>query len=87
MAVIQIPDELALQIEEGAQRAGESRDAFLREAVLLRLEDLKDCEPEFTDLQIAHLTEGVAQLRRGEKISSEDVDVWFAQLFQKLDAR
>jgi len=42
MATIQIPDDLASQIERGAQRAGESYDAFLREAVLSRLEDLED---------------------------------------------
>ena len=42
MATIQIPDDLASQIEQGAQRAGESYDAFLREAVLSRLEDLED---------------------------------------------
>jgi len=42
MATIQIPDELASQIEQGAQRAGESRDDFLREAVLSRLEDAED---------------------------------------------
>jgi RHH-type rel operon transcriptional repressor/antitoxin RelB len=42
MATIQIPDELANQIEQGAQRAGETYDAFLREAVLSRLEELED---------------------------------------------
>ncbi len=42
MTAIQIPDELAAQIEQGAQRAGETKDVFLREAVLSRLEDLED---------------------------------------------
>ena len=42
MATIQIPDELAAQIEQGAQRWGETSDDFLREAVLSRLEDLED---------------------------------------------
>ena len=42
MATIHIPDELAGQIEQGAQRTGETSDAFLREAVLSRLEDLED---------------------------------------------
>jgi predicted DNA-binding protein len=42
MATIQIPDELASQIAHGAQSAGETSDAFLREAVLSRLEDMQD---------------------------------------------
>jgi len=42
MVNIQIPDELASQMEKGAQSAGETRDAFLREAILSRLEDLED---------------------------------------------
>jgi RHH-type transcriptional regulator, rel operon repressor / antitoxin RelB len=42
MATIQIPDELASRIEQAAQRAGESSDHFLRQAVLSRLEDLED---------------------------------------------
>jgi len=42
MTTIQIPDELANQIEQAAQSAGETYDAFLREAVLSRLEDLQD---------------------------------------------
>jgi predicted DNA-binding protein len=42
MAAIQIPDELAEQIDQAAQRAGETRDVFLREAVQSRLDDLED---------------------------------------------
>jgi predicted DNA-binding protein len=42
MVNIQIPDELANQMEKGAQSAGETNDAFLREAILCRLEDLED---------------------------------------------
>ena len=42
MATIQIPDELERLIEHGAQRTGESRDVFLREAIRSHLEDLQD---------------------------------------------
>ncbi len=42
MTAIHIPDELAEQLEQGAQRAGETSDIFLRQAVLSRLEDLED---------------------------------------------
>ncbi|HWY99601.1 MAG TPA: ribbon-helix-helix protein, CopG family [Edaphobacter sp.] len=42
MAAIQIPDELAEQIDQAAQRAGEARDVFLREAVQSRLDDQDD---------------------------------------------
>jgi RHH-type transcriptional regulator, rel operon repressor / antitoxin RelB len=42
MAAIQIPDELAEQIEQAARRAGETKGVFLREAVQSRLDDLDD---------------------------------------------
>ena len=42
MVAIQIPDELAQQIQQAAQRAGETQDVFLREAVQSRLDDLED---------------------------------------------
>ena len=42
MTAIQIPDDLAEQIEQAAKLAGETRDVFLREAVLARLEDMED---------------------------------------------
>jgi RHH-type transcriptional regulator, rel operon repressor / antitoxin RelB len=42
MTAIQISDELAAQIEQSAQRAGESSADFIREAVLSRLEDMED---------------------------------------------
>lgn len=42
MPAIQVTEELAEQIEQGAHRAGQSYSDFLREAVLSRLEDLED---------------------------------------------
>ncbi len=44
MAAIEIPDELASQIEHAAQRAGQSRVAFLSKAVSSYTEDLEDLE-------------------------------------------
>lgn len=44
MAAIEIPDELASQIEHGAERAGQSRAAFLGKAVSSYTEDLEDLE-------------------------------------------
>ena len=42
MPAIQVSTELAEQIETGARQAGQTRDVFLREAVLSRLEDMED---------------------------------------------
>jgi predicted DNA-binding protein len=42
MATLQIPDELASLIELGAQRAGESREVFIREAIRSHIEDMQD---------------------------------------------
>lgn len=42
MVILQIPDELESLIELGAQRTGETRDVFLREAIRTRLEEIED---------------------------------------------
>jgi predicted DNA-binding protein len=44
MATLQIPQELAELIEQGAQRSGETHVSFLSEAVQSRLEDLEDLD-------------------------------------------
>ncbi len=62
MAAIEIPDELASQIEHAAQRAGQSRVAFLSKAVSSYTEDLED---------IAIVTERIND--PGERISFAQV--------------
>ena len=62
MAAIEIPDELASQIDHAAQRAGQSRIAFLSEAVLSYTEDMED---------LALTTERLKDI--GERTSLEDL--------------
>jgi predicted DNA-binding protein len=44
VVAIEVPDELASQIEHLALRAGQSNSAFLQQAVLSYREDLEDIE-------------------------------------------
>lgn len=52
MAAIEISDELASQIEYGAQRAGQSRVVFLSKAISSYTEDLEYIDSPPTALRI-----------------------------------
>ncbi len=84
MTAIQIPDELDRSLQQAAKLLGCPKDDLIREA----LETIAyRSDSELTEGEIAHLNEGVAQLKRGEKIPSEAVDQWFNELFERLEAR
>ncbi len=77
MATLQIPDELDAQLQQAADRLGCTKVDFLHEAVTARLEEQFAAEPEFTEEQIARMKHSIAQLDRGEVVTSEQVDKMF----------
>ncbi len=44
MTTVEIPDEIAEQLEHRARAAGRNVDSFIREALIAQLEDLEDIE-------------------------------------------
>jgi predicted DNA-binding protein len=42
MTTVQIPDEIAHEVEAWARAAGTDAETFVREAIIARLEDLED---------------------------------------------
>jgi predicted transcriptional regulator len=74
---VQIPPEIESQFEEVAQRTGESKDNLVREALLSYLEDRFAAETDFTEEQIARMKHSLAQLDRGEVVTSEQVNKKF----------
>ena len=77
MAIIQIPDELDAELQRAATRLGRTKDELVSEAVLARLEEQFAAQTEFSDEQIARMKHSIAQLDRGEVVTSEQVDKMF----------
>jgi predicted transcriptional regulator len=87
MATIQIPDELDSELQRAVTRLGRTKDEFVSEAVLARLEEHFASQTEFSEEQIARMKRSIAQLDRGEVITSEQVDKMFENWRQKRSPR
>ena len=77
MAMIQISDELGAELQAAAARLGRTKDEFVSEAVLTLLEEHSAPQTDFSDEQIARMKHSIAQLDRGEVVTSEQVDKKF----------
>jgi predicted transcriptional regulator len=77
MAMIQIPDELDAELQQAAVRLGRTKDDLIREAVLAQLEEQFAAQTEFSEEQIGRIRHSIAQLDRGEVVTSEQVDKTF----------
>lgn len=91
MAIIQITKSLDLALEDAARRAGLSKNELAQEILAANLEDVEQDESlpmsAFTEAQLARMQESVEQLNRGDRITSEQVDLKFKAFFAKLAAR
>ncbi len=85
MAAIQIPDTLDRSLQQSADRLGRPKDHLIQDLLQQHIEE--HSEPELTEAQIARMRESIAQLDRGEVVTSEAVDGWFNDLFKRLAAR
>jgi predicted transcriptional regulator len=77
MVTLQISEELDAELQQAADRLGCTKQDFLRDAVIARVEERCAAEVEFTEDQIARMRHSIAQLDRGEFITSELVDKKF----------
>jgi predicted transcriptional regulator len=78
MAAIHIPDELDAELQQAADSLGRTKEDFVREALCAPLEEQFATHSDFSDEQIAHMKHSIAQLDRGEGITSEQVDNMFS---------
>ncbi|ADW70272.1 ribbon-helix-helix domain-containing protein [Granulicella tundricola] len=83
---INLPAELEQSVDQLAARHGFTKDDFIRDAVEQRVAQYEE-EPELTEAQLAHLDEGVAQLRRGEFVPGEVIEAKLEKLLEELEAR
>jgi predicted transcriptional regulator len=77
MAAIQIPDELDAELQQAADSLGRTKDDLVREALCVPLEERFAAQSDFTEQQITRMKHSIAQLDRGETVTSEQVDVLF----------
>jgi predicted DNA-binding protein len=77
MAAIQIPAELDAELQNAADSLGRTKDDLVREALYAPLEEQFAAQSDFTEQQIARMKHSIAQLDRGEGITSEQVDNMF----------
>ena len=87
MANLQVPDYLESGLEASAARRGRTVEQLIEEIVATHIEQEFPAPENFTDDEIAHFKLSVAQLDRGERISSEEVGEFFKKLHVRLASR
>ncbi len=98
MAPLEIPEKYTEQLQALAQQDDRSVQAVVDEALSSYLfeRQLDSLHRQTTTLPVtqmpreevaALLQRRVEQSRRGDVITSEQVDVWFSDLFKELEAR
>lgn len=84
MANVHISDELDQRLQQTAQRLGCSKDELVAEALWSRADCL---ETPLSEPDVERMRESMAQLDRGEHVTSEQVDEFFRDWFKELEAR
>jgi predicted transcriptional regulator len=77
MVTLQISEELDAELQQAAERLGCTKNEFLRDAVIARVEEQFATEADLTEEQIARMKHSIAQLDRGEVVTSEQIDKKF----------
>jgi hypothetical protein len=87
MVNIEITDELAAVLDAAASRAGLSKEQLAEEILSANVEDISLPLSAFTEEQLNRLTESSQQIKRGEYVTSEEVDRRFDAFFRRSASR
>jgi hypothetical protein len=87
MLQLNLPEHIQAELESAAASQGRTPEQFLEEIVVAHLEQEFPAPENFTDAEIARFKRSIAQLDRGERVSSEQVDAFFADWFKEIEAR
>jgi hypothetical protein len=87
MVSIEITDELAAVLDAAARRAGLSKEELAEDILSTHIEDVALPPSAFTEQQLSRLKESVEQVKRGDVVTSEQVDAFFEDWFKELNAR
>ena len=85
MAIL-IPADLEQSVQQLAGRHGFAKEDFVRDAIEQRLAEYEE-EPVLTEAQLARMKESIAQLDRGEYVTSEQVEAKFSKWRSERAAR
>ena len=87
MASLQIPQHLEDQLLIEAECSGQTKEELAAEILAAHLGDESVPLSALTQEQLTRLQESVEQVKRGDLIAEEEVDKFFAEWFQELEAR
>ena len=85
--MIHISDELFSQLQRQSERLGCTQESLAEDAIEARLHVYAEPSEKLTTDQMARMEQSLAQLARGEVVSSEAVDEKFERFFRTLANR
>ncbi len=87
MASLQIPDHIEEELQLAAESSGRTKDEIAAEILAAHFGDESLPLSAFSEAQLSRLMESVEQIKRGEFVTSEQVDKKFEAWFAKRAAR
>jgi predicted transcriptional regulator len=87
MANIQIPDELHAELSQLAANSGTTEDHLVSAMLTRQLESLEVEEMPAIDPLVARMKNSIQELRRGEGMTTEELDAFFDSWFAEITAR
>jgi predicted transcriptional regulator len=87
MVKVQIPEDLDTLLAAAADRHRRTKAELLRDILSIQVEDESLSLDSVSETRIARLKESISQIKRGEVVTSEQVDQFFTEWLQELDAR
>jgi predicted transcriptional regulator len=87
MANLQIPEHLEDELQIAAEHTGRTKEEVAAEILEAHFQDASLPLSAFTEQQLARLMHSIEQVKRGEVVTSEEVDAKFRAWFAKRAAQ
>ena len=87
MTRLQIPETLTHELELAAEGSGRTKEQLAVEILDAHFADKALSLSELTEAQLPRLKESIDQIKRGEFIPAEQVNAFFEDWFNDLEAR
>ena len=87
MLNLELPEHLEAGLEASAVRRGRTKEELIEDIVSAHLEEEFAAQENFAPEEIARFQHGIAQLDRGERVTSDQVEARFEAFFKRQAAR
>jgi predicted transcriptional regulator len=87
MASLQIPEHIEEELQIAAKSSGRTKDDIAAEILGAHFGDESLPLSAFSEAQLSRLMESIEQIKRGEVVTSEQIDRKFESWFAKRAAR